>query len=204
MIRREAFAGVGGFDDTVAAGEEPELCQRLSRQGWRLLRLDCAMAWHDLAMSRFGQWWRRQVRGGYGGLDVARRFGLARFRRNNWRARFWSTWPLLVVAAGLGMGHWGGMAYGVLVALPVFALWPLQMARIAMRTWRQGQPLPVALAYAFFTLVAFWPQMLGQIRYVLDRQQGRGYPRLIEYKAVPPAARLTGRPDATPTEAGLR
>jgi hypothetical protein len=31
MIRRAAFEGSGGFDSSVRAGEEPELCQRLTR-----------------------------------------------------------------------------------------------------------------------------------------------------------------------------
>lgn len=175
MIRRAAFDGVGGFDATVAAGEEPELCQRLTRNGWRVLRLDRDMAWHDLAMTRFGQWWRRQVRTGYGGLDVAQRFGLAGFRRNNWRARFWGAWPLLIAMAGAAMG-W-------LAASLVFLLLPLQLARIALRTWRGGQPPGVAMAHAGLTMLSFWPQLLGQLRYLADRQQGRAL-RLIEHKPV--------------------
>ena len=90
MIRRVAFEQVGGFDATIVAGEEPELCQRLRQHGWRLLRLDRNMASHDLAMMRFGQWWKRMVRIGYGSSDVAQRFGVARFRRSILRAWFWT------------------------------------------------------------------------------------------------------------------
>lgn len=173
MIRRAAFENVGGFDPSVPAGEEPELCQRLSEAGWLISRLDTDMAWHDLAMTRFSQWWHRQVRGGYGALDVASRFGLSRFRKQLWRARFWSAWPIYVVLAGFVFG-WGGAA-------ALFCLWPIQMLRIALRTQYQGHSAQVSFAYAFYTMLSFWPQMQGQWQYMLDRMSNRGA-RLIEYK----------------------
>jgi cellulose synthase/poly-beta-1,6-N-acetylglucosamine synthase-like glycosyltransferase len=196
MVRREAFDSVGGFDPTVCAGEEPELCQRLGRAGWVITRLGVDMAWHDLAMRHFGQWWRRQIRTGYGGLDVANRFGLPRFRRNNLRARFWSAWPFLTVLAGAGGNVLVGVWPASIAALAILSLWPLQMARIGLRTWRQGQPSRVALAYAIFTMISFWPQMLGQMQYWLDRARRRA-PRLIEYKAVMPAERARSMPGET-------
>lgn len=183
MVRADVFDEVGGFDTSIAAGEEPELCQRLTRAGWIITRLDVDMAVHDLAMSRFGQWWKRQIRSGYGGLDVANRFDLPRFRRNNARVRFWSAWPLLVGCAGMAAGLMAGPLPGWLAAFAVFALWPVQMTRIGLRILRQGQPPRVALGYAFFTMVSFWPQMLGQVRYMADRIRNRS-PGLIEYKAV--------------------
>lgn len=181
MIRRKAFEEVEGFDDTVTAGEEPELCQRLRRRGWIVLRLARDMAWHDLGMTRFGQWWRRAVRGGYGGLDVARRFGLREFKRNSWRVTFWSCWPALILLSGGVAGWIGGDGLGFLTALLVFLLGPAHFARIALRTRRGGQPTGVSLAYAFFTMLSFCPQMLGQLRYLMDRLNGRA-PSLMEWK----------------------
>lgn len=186
MIRRSAFQQLGGFDPSVAAGEEQELCQRLMRQGWRLWRLDRDMAWHDLGMRHFGQWWRRQARGGYGGLEVTLRFGIGRYRANILRARFWSLWPLLVPLAGVAVAGFAGPGPGVAAALLVLGLWPAQMLRIALRTRRQGQPWPLALAFGGFTMLSFWPQMQGQLRYLRDRRKGRGV-RLIEYKSRPGA-----------------
>lgn len=186
MIRRAVFEAVDGFDASIGAGEEPELCQRILDRGGRIWRLDRAMAWHDLAMHRLGQWWRRQIRNGYGGLDVTRRFGLARFRRNILRARFWSLWPLLVALAGSAAGMLAGPATGLATAALVFGLWPAQMMRIAWRAWRAGQPPDVALAFAFFTLLASWPQMLGQLGYLRDQRGGAGY-RRFEYKSAAPA-----------------
>lgn len=65
MMRATALEAVGGYRDDMIAGEEPELCVRLRAAGWRIWRLDAEMAWHDAAMTRLSQWWRRGVRSGY-------------------------------------------------------------------------------------------------------------------------------------------
>lgn len=182
MMRRTDFERLGGFDPSVAAGEEPELWHRLASQGGRLWRLDQGMAWHDLAMTRFGQWWRRQSRFGYGALDVTRRFDLPCYRRNILRARFWVLWPLIAVLAGLAGGRLGGPLTGALAALLVLGLWPAQMLRIALRTRRSGHRWSLALAFAFFTQLSYWPQMQGQVRYLSDRRRGVGH-RRFDYKS---------------------
>jgi GT2 family glycosyltransferase len=65
MVRREAFEQVGGFREAMIAGEEPDMCFRMRQAGWTILRIADEMALHDAAMTRFGQWWRRNVRAGH-------------------------------------------------------------------------------------------------------------------------------------------
>src|SRR5207253_7864376 len=65
LVRASALAEVGGFNDTLVAGEEPELCVRLRQAGWSILKLNFEMAVHDIDIGSFGQWWRRMVRAGY-------------------------------------------------------------------------------------------------------------------------------------------
>lgn len=187
MIRREAFDSAGGFDVSIPAGEEPELCQRLRKQGWKILRLDCDMGRHDLAMTRFAQWWRRTVRSGYGAMDVARRFGVVRFAVQTRRTRFWTIW--LVLTAGAGAGALTGSAAAGALAAILAAVLPIRMARIALRTMARGYPFGTSCAYGMLTAIAFVPQMIGQVMYVLDRHGGRA-PRLVEYKSsLPPPVR---------------
>jgi len=64
MMRLDALAAVGGFDPSLIAGEEPELCVRLRAAGWKIERLDAEMTLHDAAMERVEQWWKRTVRSG--------------------------------------------------------------------------------------------------------------------------------------------
>lgn len=65
LFRVEAFRAVSGFREDLIAGEEPDLCHRIRRQGWRIRRIDAEMTIHDAAMTRFSQWWQRNRRSGY-------------------------------------------------------------------------------------------------------------------------------------------
>ena len=187
MIRAEAFEAVGGFDPTAAAGEEPELCQRLRRAGWSVWRVDAEMTRHDLGMTRFRQWWRRQYRSGYNGLDILTRFpGEDRlFADGLIRARVWGIgWPLAVVVAGLAGWLIGGRGRRP-DRRPAWPRWllPLQMLRLAAKIRKRVDGPRTALAYGTLTMVAKWADLAGQVGYVLDRRRGR-MARLIEYKRV--------------------
>ncbi len=71
MMRVEAIQKAGGFDPTLIAGEEPELCARMRAQGFRIWRLADEMAWHDLAMTTKKQWLTRARRHGYAIIEVS-------------------------------------------------------------------------------------------------------------------------------------
>jgi GT2 family glycosyltransferase len=191
MVRREAFESVGGFDATLTAGEEPELCLRLRQKGWRILRLDQRMAWHDLAMMHFGQWWTRQVRNGYGSAYAGGRFDLPKFQRNNLLVKVWTIWLLAMPLVGVVVGIVAGALAGFLSALSILAIWLAQVVRVAIRGVRRVNSWPLALAYAFFVMSAYFPQMVGQAKYFADQIRGRSN-RLIEYKAVKSSARKPG------------
>ena len=181
MVRRKAFESVGGFDNTLSAGEEPELCHRLSLKGWKFIRLDQRMAWHDLAMTRFSQWWTRQVRNGYGSANVGGRYGLPNFQRNNLRVRIWAAWLISIPLCGGIVGIAAGLQTGLLTILAILSLWLAQVARIAIRNARRLHSWSFAMQYAFFVMAANFPQMVGQAKYFVDRLRKRSN-RLIEYK----------------------
>lgn len=184
LMRAGAFREVGGFDPTVASAEESELCQRLRRAGYKVVRIDVDMTWHDAAMLRFGQWARRQVRTGHGALAHSDRFGRPGddpYRKMVRSARVWVLgWPLAVAAAGAaGAVVSPAVAVG---AAGVVALAPLaQAVRIALRHREELRPASVALAYGGLTMLAKWYHAAGQLLYLRDRARGRAT-RLIEYK----------------------
>lgn len=190
MARLSALLQVGGFEESAASGEEPELCQRLVQAGWKVLRLDADMGWHDMAMDRFGQWWRRQVRGGYGALDIVRRFGhsggFRGFRRQVRGAWVWGAgWPTCVALAGL-LGTWfGSTQVGIAAALLMVLTLPAQVLRMA---WKHRHGLPdvrVALSYGTLTMIAKWAHLVGHLVYLHDQARGRPV-RLIEHKRPSP------------------
>ena len=173
MMRANALEAVGGFRDDLIAGEEPELCVRLRAAGCRIWRLDLEMTLHDAAMTRFGQWWRRAVRGGYGLAQCAYLHGAPPQRHWVWESRrawLWGVWlPLTCLVIGLAFGPWGWAAW---------LIFPLQILR---QTMRNRGPVKQRALVALFQVLARFPEGYGQIKFMRDRLLGR-QARLIEYK----------------------
>ena len=65
MMRVLALKQVGGFNPTLIAGEEPELCVRLRQAGGKIMRIDAEMTLHDAQITHFKQWWKRSIRNGH-------------------------------------------------------------------------------------------------------------------------------------------
>ena len=179
MMRGAVFESAGKFDPALIAGEEPELCVRIRGLGFKILRLDAEMTRHDAAMTRFGQWWKRNVRAGHAFAEGAHLHGAPPERhwvrevRSNW---FWGlVVPFLAVAPA-----WPtyGLSLGLLLGYPVLAY------RIYNHRRRLGTPAADARRYAGFCALGKFPQCLGQWKFVAGRLLGRKE-RLIEYKDAP-------------------
>ena len=168
LMRRSMFETVGGFREDLIAGEEPELCLRLRRQGWSVRRLPRDMTLHDAAMTRFSQWWRRTTRAGYTyGQGVALHGASAERYRipERRRALLWG----IAVPAGVVLAGVVAFPWGLLLA----AIWPLQIWRMT----RRGMSLPGAV----MNVLGKFPEAWGVLRYWRDRMTRRKA-GLIEYK----------------------
>lgn len=205
LFRVADFEAVGGFDPTAKAGEEPELCRRLRQAGRQVARIDAEMTRHDLNMTWFSEWWRRQLRAGYHGLDIESRFGptsptTGTPRRDSLfgpglrRARLWGIgWPtLVVVVAGL-LWRWAGPGPACFGVLGGLGLLVAQAGRLAWRVRRRVDRPGDAIVFGALTVVEKWANLVGQIQYLRDRSRGRGA-KLIEYKsqAQPAPAHRSG------------
>ena len=180
MYRREALEMVDAFDDSLICGEEPEMCVRLRGRGWKVRRLDREMTLHDADMHRFSQWWKRSVRGGWAYAQGAAMHGSPPERHNVKRSRsvwFWGLiFPLLCLS--LAWFTWGA---SVLLMFVGYGVLGWRVYRYRRRT--RGDSPRLARVYAFFTVLAKFPEMLGQVRYLFNRWSGKRA-ELIEYKAV--------------------
>jgi len=190
LVRRQALADVGGFDDTLVAGEEPELCRRLRAAGWQIEHIDAPMTQHDLAITTARAWWKRAERAGLAYAQVAARYAdtpdplwQAEARRNRRHAGG--------MLAGLGLlgaaaGWWPAAAALVLAGL---GLW----ARSARRCrWKCPDQPALAWAYAAHSHLQQLPILVGQWRW-WRLQRARRAPELIEYKAAGAARPGVGR-----------
>lgn len=172
LIRGAAFEEVNGFNPSLIAGEEPELCVRLRAIGWQIWRLDHEMTWHDAAITRFGQWWNRTKRSGYAFAEGAAMHGAAPERhwvRETARALIWGVaFPAFILSIITALGPWGML--GVL-------LYPVQVSRIALR---DGDTAHVWVC-AVLTVAGKFPEALGVLQYWISRLR-RKKSKLIEYK----------------------
>jgi glycogen synthase len=194
MYRIARFREAGGFNPDVSAGEEPELCLRLRRTGGRIVRLKQDMAWHDAAMTRFSQWWKRAERGGQAYAQAMSMHGAARERhgvRQSAGIWFWSViLPLLSIVAGLMTNGWG---------MALTLLYPVLVVRIALyRMTARHDPLGHAALYAVFCVMGKWPQMIGQVRFGFRWWTRPATPRVVSEPpplsvAEPAAGSLSGR-----------
>lgn len=167
-MRVSALKEVEGFNPRLIAGEEPELCVRLRKAGWRVVRLDAEMTLHDAAMTKFSQWWRRSRRAGHAFAEGAAMHGAPPERhyvKETFRALAWGfVLPLLTLFGMIAVSPWMAV---------VLVLWPLQTLRLVMK----GR----ASIEAVFLTIGKIPEAIGALSY-WGRQLTRHEARLIEYK----------------------
>ena len=175
LIRIEAFQKVNGFDASLIAGEEPEMCFRLREAGWKIRRLDEEMTLHDAAMSTIGQWWNRAKRSGYAYAEGCFLYGKS---PEQYR-----------VKQVLSILFWAGLL-PVVILMSVICdsslfflclLYPLQVLKLGLRYTSQLNGAKIAYYYAVSNLGSKFPQLLGVMRFVLNKLKGRRG-TLIEYK----------------------
>ena len=168
LMRRSVLAEVGGYRDSLIAGEEPEMCFRMREKGWRIRRIDAEMTAHDANLTRFSQWWQRSRRAGHAYAEGAALHGASPegFRRREiLRAVVWGlVLPLLILLCALLFGPW---------ALVLVMIWPLQVLRLGLKGhgWVD----------AFFLTLGKFAEAQGVLGYWKSRLTGRER-RLIEYK----------------------
>lgn len=168
MMRLAALRGVGGYRDSLIAGEEPELCVRLRAAGWQVWRIAEEMTLHDAAMTSFSQWWRRARRAGHAFAEGAALHGAP--PEQHWvtetrRAVFWgASLPTLIAVLCVinPAGLW------------LLLIYPAQLIRLRLRPGANW-------SWAFFSLLGKFGEAQGVIGYHLGRWTGRK-PAIIEYK----------------------
>ena len=176
MMRVEAVKSIGGYNDGLIAGEEPELCVRLRREGWKIERLDAEMTLHDAAMTRFSQWWKRNVRSGYAFAEGSALHGNS--PEKNWvkesrRILFWGVLVPTVATVG-AVPTLGG-------SLLLFGGYPLSAYRAYKHTRGRGRSMEDSLAYAVSCTLGRLPELHGFAKYHWGVLRGKKS-KLIEYK----------------------
>jgi len=176
MMRVEAFQQVGGFNPTLIAGEEPELCVRLRQQGWKILRLDAEMTLHDAQMTSFAQWWKRAMRAGHAYAEGAWLHGRQPERHWVKESRSIWLWGLLLPLVALGMA-WSTHGFSLLLLVG----YPVLVSRIFVNLCGQNICREHAALYALFCVLGKFAQVVGAMQFLRSWLLNTKTP-LIEYK----------------------
>jgi hypothetical protein len=182
LVRRAALEEVGGYDERLIAGEEPELCCRIRARGYLILHVDRPMTGHDLAITRWSQYWRRAVRAGHAFAQVATE------RSHDATMPLWEGYArvnlihgaLLVVLLGGAVAASLALRSPLPLAAAIAGL-VLLVARTAVRARWKSPSKTTLLLYAVHSHLQQVPILCGQLAYHAGRLFGRR-PRLIEYK----------------------
>ena len=172
LIRWTALDAVGGYDPALIAGEEPEMCLRMRRLGWKIWRLDAEMTRHDAGMTRLGQFWKRMQRGGYAAAEGAAMYGQGPERHGVATVRRALIWGLAIPAVTLLAAALAGPA-----ALWGLMVYPAQITRLALR----GGGSRAAWERAALLTLGKFAECAGVLSYRWRRLRGTET-RLIEYK----------------------
>ncbi|MFC1876747.1 glycosyltransferase [Thermodesulfobacteriota bacterium] len=177
MIRKEAFLQVEGFNPVVLVSEEPELCYRLRNRNWSIYRLDHLMTFHDAAIMRFSQWWKRNLRMGHGGAQIVS-LGLSAYGGKSYFLRgiasmwFWAIiFPVSVLMFALIIN---------ISFLLLFTAYLVQLVRIATHVYKRIEDVKLSVICSFFSIIGKWPQLQGQLLFLKRKLFGQAY-TIVEY-----------------------
>jgi glycosyltransferase involved in cell wall biosynthesis len=180
LMRRGILLEMGGFDDRLIAGEEPELCRRMRSRGYSILHIDHPMTGHDLHITRWSQYWKHARRAGYAYAEISDRFRhsedplwLADATRSFVRGAFWSLSFATAMLASARFSY-----------VPL-TIWFCMFLAISLRSawkarWKGGSAITLFL-YGVHSQLQQIPICVGQLQYILDKRRGRQR-NLIEYK----------------------
>jgi glycosyltransferase involved in cell wall biosynthesis len=176
MMRVKAFQQVGGFNPTLIAGEEPELCVRLRQMGWKIWRLNAEMTLHDAHIMRFKQWWTRAIRAGYAYTEGAWLHGSESERHWVKESQSILLWGLVIPVLMLGM-----VSFTHGLSLLMLITYLLLGVKVFIKARSQKYKNKHAASYALFCVLSKFAQVLGLLNF-LKKLTLQSKSVLIEYK----------------------
>ena len=177
LIRKHILETVNGYDESLVAGEDPDISYRVRQEGYKIYKLNAGMVHHDINMNTFRQYFKRAFRSGHAYAEIALRYITQKekyFARQFFRIVISAMLPFLVLLSGIATNR---TLVGLVVAL-LLIFRPL--IKILLLKKRYKLVLSKALLYGLHLSFTVYPQFLGVLRYLFSlafgfRLQNRGY-----------------------------
>ncbi len=177
LLRAGVFEESGGYDESLIAGEDPDLSFRISQAGHRIVRLDEEMTLHDADMHHFREFWRRQVRGGHAYAELLHLHGGRADRASLKSVRSIAFWGGVLPALSVGM-VWATSGLSLVLLCLYIPLW----LRIQRSKRMDGYSPGHARLYATACLLGKVAELNGALRFAWTRLLRKQPSTLIEYK----------------------
>ncbi|GAB4466011.1 MAG: hypothetical protein OHK0037_21340 [Elainellaceae cyanobacterium] len=177
LVKVTAIKEVGGFNSSLICGEEPELCIRLRRRGWKILSIDADMTLHDADIKAFSQWWRRLTRSGWAGAQGMDLYGAPPERYKVQECfKCWLWGPIL-------------LSFSIILCFLVspysiflLLIYPLQMFRYYQKIAEYDMSTLDKIHGSFLFVLIKFPHAVGQVMYFVSKLRNTPL-SLIEYKS---------------------
>ncbi len=189
MYLIDRLVKVGGFNESMIAGEEAELCLRLRSEGMFIMRLDRPMTLHDADMHRLSQWWLRSVRCGHAyaqGYDLHASEARCYKKRQllsslAYGVAFPALFLLMVVMLiSLSLSTLS-IVFIYTAMLFLLSLYIRMLEKIVKSRLSVGNTVSEIFLYAYFVALAKFPEAQGACKYYLNKLLGRTS-KIIEYR----------------------
>lgn len=173
LARVAVIQAVHGFNESLIAGEEPEMCIRVREAGFKIWRLDHDMTYHDANIHHLAQWWKRTMRAGYAYAEGADLHGASpelHWVKESRRAWFWGgIIPLVLLVL---------LVVSLPLALVMVALLLLQLLKLSYQNKKMAYFAPV---YAAYLMLGKSAEMVGQVKFYWHKWLNKKMD-IIEYK----------------------
>ena len=182
-MRLAALKQVGGYNDKLIAGEEPDLCLRMRSLGWQICRIEPEMTLHDAAILKFGGWWQRAKRAGHAYAEhvfIHGRSAIPSWSRALASMLVWALLLPLLIIVGLIFGF-GFSPLWFFMPLAVGMFYMFQFVRLSCKTQDLGFSAQVSREEAFLLLIAKFAHLAGAATFLSNFVRGKR-PVLMEYK----------------------
>ena len=176
LIRMKAIDEVGGYNESLIAGEEPEMCLRMRRKGWKILSIAREMTLHDANITRFVQLWKRSVRCGHAYLDGFIMYGISKDRYRTKQVISVFFWTLCIPFVSIVLIP-ASKGWSLILLFSYGFLW------YRIKDWRlRMKNTPVhASKYATFYTIAKFAELQGIVQNLFNRIIKKKA-KIIEYK----------------------
>ncbi|PKL39677.1 MAG: glycosyl transferase [Spirochaetae bacterium HGW-Spirochaetae-1] len=176
LMRMKALEEVDGYNNSLIAGEEPEMCLRMRRKGWKIVNIGHEMTIHDANITRFEQMWKRSVRCGHAYFDGFLMYGKSKDRYRTHEVVSVLFWALVIPLISIGL-------IPVSKGLSLLLLFSYLLLWYRLRKWRLKMKNSPAHAsrYAAFYTVAKFAELQGMLQNLFKRMTNKKA-EIIEYK----------------------